>query len=102
MKKLSKQQRALLELALEKTYAFLKKKLNIEISHDIYCIARFRNICFFQCSHKDKIAWDVCINLKKRKIIIVTRKAEIEEIYSKLNYELIYMGLKPITYTLDF
>lgn len=102
MNKLSKHQRELLELALEKTYAFLKEELHIEISHDIYCIVQFRNISFFQCSETQHIAWDVCINLESRNITIVTRQAICNSIYSKLNYDIIYLGAKPIIHRINF
>lgn len=102
MKKLTKEQQTLLERALETLYTYIETKLHVEITHDYYCIVYRNTVRFFQCSIKNEIAWDVIINLKKRKIIIVTRKAEVEEIYSELNYELIYTGLQPTTYTLQF
>lgn len=102
MNKLGKKQKALLEHALDKLYTFIKTKLNIEVTHDYYCIVYRNTVRFFQCSMKKQIAWNVSINLKKRKIIIVTREAEVKQIYSKINYEILYMGLEPTTYTLTF
>lgn len=101
MKKLSKKQQALLEHALEKIYTFIKTELNVEVTHDYYCVVYKHSVRFSQCSNDNKIAWDVYINFKTRKILIITREAEVVTICSQITYDIIYMGIEPKTYTLN-
>lgn len=102
MKKLSKEQQALLECALDKLYSFLKKKYKVDYHGNILCIVYNDIVRLNQCSCYDNVAWFADIVLKDRKIYISTRKVEREDVYSEFDYELFYMSSIPIIHHVDF
>lgn len=102
MKRLSKEQRALLECALDKLYSFLKEKYKVDYTGNILCMVYDNIVHLNQCSCPEGIAWFADIYLKERKIHLSTRKVERVTIYSKFNYELFYMGSKPTILTVSF
>ena len=102
MKKLTKEQQALLESALEELYSYLKRKFGIEYSGNIKCMVYEGVILINQCSFPKGVAWFADIVLDDRKIYVSTSKAELETIYSKREYDLVYMTLEFKLHTISF
>ncbi len=102
MNKLNKEQRAILESALDKLYTFLKGKYKVDYHSNIRCIVYNDIVHLYQCSCDDGVAWFADIVLKDRKIYISTRKVEREYVYSKFDYDLFYMSSTPIIHHVDF
>lgn len=102
MNKLSKKQQVVLECALDKLYAFLKIRFNVDYDGNIFCIVYEDTVLLTQCSVQDYIAWFAYIALKERKIYLITREVKRDMVYSKRDYNLLYMGSVPTTFTLDF
>lgn len=102
MNKLSKEQKAVLECALDKLYTYLKEKFNEDYKGNILCIVHDNLIKLHQCSLPNHIAWEVNIWLEERRIHIITREVDHDAIYSKRYYDLFYMGSKPTIHTVHF
>lgn len=102
MNKFSKDQKELLESALDKLYAFLKGKFNVDYHSSIRCIVYNDIVHLYQCSCEDRVAWFADIVMKDRKIYLSTREVEREYVYSKLDYDLFYMSTTPIIHHIDF
>lgn len=102
MNKLSKKQQAVLECALDKLYTFLREKSNVKYNGSILCIVFNGLISLNQASTQDHIAWSADINLKERKIYLITREVKRQLINSERVYNLFYMGEKTTHFTLDF
>lgn len=102
MKKLTKEQKALLESALDKLYTFLEVKFNVK-----YRGNHMLNVCntdveFTQYSLKDRIAWFGFIDLKQRRIFLVTREIERDSFHSKHWYSLNYLSTQSETFYINF
>lgn len=102
MKKLSKEQQALLECALEKLYSFLKKEYKVDYHSSIRCIMYNDIVRLFQCSCDDGVAWFADIGLQGRWIFLSTRNVEREYVYSKFDYDLFYMSDDTKIHTMVF
>ena len=102
MKKLSKNQQAVLECALDKLYTFLKEKFNVNYKGSIHCIVYDNLVKLNQGSIQDNISWEVNIWLYERRIHIVTRKVECHTINSKRKYDTFNMGAKTTTFNFNF
>lgn len=105
MKNLSLIQQKLLECALEKLYAFLYTKYDVDYKGNIICMVYEDIVHLNQCSCPDRITWFADIVLKDRKIYISIREVERDKIYSinsERIYELFYMGSNPTLHTINF
>ena len=102
MKKFSKEQQALLERATAKLNTFLKEKYNVEYDNTIICLVYNDIIHLNHCSIQNGLYLYADIDLKERKIYIFKRKAEYDTIKSIFSFELFYIELKPIIYSIVF
>ena len=102
MNRLTKKQQALLESALDKLYTFIKEEYKEDyIGENVFAV--YNDIIRVQqCSIPPGIAWFADIVLKDRKIYMSVRKAERDRIYSKRDYNLIYMSNDPTIHTIEF
>lgn len=102
MEKLSKEQQAILECALDKIYSFLEVKFNVRYRGN-HMVNVYNNcVEFTQYSLKDRIAWLVSIDLKQRRIILITREVERDSFHSTHWYSLNYMGSQFETFYINF
>ena len=102
MKKFSKEQRELLESALDKLYTFLKEKFDIRYrgNHMIYVYGNI--IELKQYSLLNHIAWYAIIDFEQRTIHIETHEVERESFHSKHWYSLHYMSSQSQSFKLNF
>lgn len=102
MKRLTKKQQTLLECALDKLYTFIKEEYKEDYFGENVFAVYNDIIRVQQCSIPPGIAWFADIELKYRKIHMSIRTAERDKIYSKRDYNLIYMSNNPKIHTIDF
>lgn len=102
MNKLTKEQQALLESALDKIYSFLEVKFNVKYRGNHMLIVCNNDVEFTQYSLEDRIAWFVFIDLKRRTIHIVTREVESDSFHSKHWYSLNYVSSQSQIFKLNF
>lgn len=102
MNRLSKTQLNLLDFALDKLYSHLKMKYNVEYTGNNIFGVYDDIIHVQQCSIPPAKAWSADIVLKDRKIYISIRDAERDTIFSRRDYDLIYMSSKPTIHTVSF
>lgn len=102
MNKLSKTRLNLLDFALDKLYSFLKRLYSVDYSGNNVFSVYDDIIHVQQCSIPPGKAWSADIVMKDRKIYISIREAERETIYSRRDYDLIYMSSKPTIHTVSF
>lgn len=102
MNKLTKEQRALLEYALDKIYSFLEEKFNVKYRGNHMLIVCNNDVEFTQYSLKDRIAWFVFIDLELRTIHLVTREVERKSFHSKHWYSINYMSSQSDIFKLSF
>lgn len=102
MNRLSKTQLNLLDFALDKLYSFLKRNYSVDYNGKKLFSVYGDIVHLQQCSLPEGIAWCADIELENRKIHISTREVKRDEIYSKFDYSLFYMGPKPTIHTVSF
>lgn len=102
MEKLSKEQQAILECALDKIYSFLEVKFNVRYrgNHMLYIYGNI--IELKQYSLLDHIAWYAIIDFEQRTIHVETREVERESFHSKHWYSLHYMSSQSQSFKLNF
>ena len=102
MKKLTKEQQALLEKAIAKLNTFLKEKYNVEYDNAILCLVYNDIIHLNHCSIQNRLYLYADIVLKERKIYISERKAEYDKIKSIFKYDMFYIISRPTVYSIRF
>ena len=102
MKKLSKEQQALLEKAISTLNTFLKEKYNDEFVNKILCLVYNDIIHLNLCSIRNGLYLYTDIALKDRKIYISERKAEYDKINSIFDFDLFYIVSRPSVYSIVF
>ena len=102
MLKLSKEQQALLECALDKIYSFLEVKFNVKYQGNHMIIVCNNDVEFTQYSLKDRIAWFVFIDLEQRTVHLVKREVERDSFRSKHRSSLNYMSSQSDIFKLQF
>ena len=102
MKKLTKEQQALLEKAIGTLNTFLKEKYNVEYDNAILCLVYNDIIHLNHCSIQNKLYLYADIVLKDRRIYVSERKAEYDTIKSIFKYDFFYIVSGPSVYSIVF
>lgn len=102
MNKFSKEQKALLESALDKLYMLLEDEFNVRYRGNNMLYVYGNIIELKQYSLLDHIAWNALIDLEQRTIHIITREVERESFHTKHWYSLHYMSSQSDIFKLNF